>query len=540
MIPARGRACVPKVCRRGAAALALLLAVAAAAARAEARVFVFGVDGAAWPRLDAGIASGELPSFAALAARGVTAEMETVEPVISPTVWTSLATGRSPEAHGVTDFFRNRTHVRVPTVFERLAQRGLRVGLYDWLVTWPPRTLPNGFVIPDWLRRDERVTPPDVFARAGLLPYAYSMVGVRTLADFDANARREAAEKPAHFLALARAFELDVAAVAFYAVDATGHRFWRASFPGEFSTPRTAEEERFPRAIPDAYRGIDAALGTVLAALEPADSLVVVSDHGFRADPSPRRVWSLRLLDAPGRLGLDPAREGFAIDGEFLAVLLRVLPGPAEKREPAVARLAASLDSIRTPAGEPVLAVDVLPVAERPPEARGTLWQRVRAWGLRQFLYYAFGVVLDRPAYAYLLARPLDAALSPLWPDGELVAGGRRLPIGELFRVDDFTGAHDDTAVFLAAGGPLAHSPRRDRVSVLDVAPLLFYLAGAPVPDDLERGVPVRLLDPAALTERPVQSVAAADLPGLPAEREGSEVDDAVLMERLRALGYVE
>lgn len=503
-------------------------------------MFVFGVDGAAWPQLDAGIASGELPSFAALAARGVTAEMETVEPVISPTVWTSLATGRSPETHGVTDFFRNRTHVRVATVFERLAQRGLRVGLYDWLVTWPPRTLPNGFVIPDWLRRDERVTPPDVFARAGLSPYAYSMSGVRALADFDANARREAAEKPGRFLALARAFELDVAAVTFYSVDATGHRFWRASFPGEFSTPRTAEEARFPRAIPEAYRGVDAALGQVMAALEPADSLVVVSDHGFRADPSPRRVWSLRLLDAPGLLGVDPARDAFAIDGEFMAVVLRVLPGPAEKREPTVAQLAASLASIRTPAGEPALAVDVLPVAERPPEAQGTLWQRVRAWGLRQLLYYAFGVALDRPAYAYLLARPVDAALAPLWPDGELVVGGARRPIGELFRVDDFTGAHEDTAIFLAAGGPVARSSQRDRVSVLDVAPLLFYLAGAPVPDDLERGVPVRLLDAAALAERPVRSAPGAELPGLPPEPEGSEVDDAALMERLRALGYVE
>ena len=31
--------------------------------------------------------------------------LETVEPVISPTVWTSIATGRSPEAHGITSFF---------------------------------------------------------------------------------------------------------------------------------------------------------------------------------------------------------------------------------------------------------------------------------------------------------------------------------------------------------------------------------------------------------------------------------------------------
>lgn len=525
--------------KRLAAAVALL-AVAAAAPAAQARVIVFGVDGACWPILDAGIARGELPNFAAVAARGVTAEMETVEPVISPTVWTSIATGRSPDAHGVTDFFRNRTHVRVPTVFERLARRGLRVGLQEWLVTWPPRTLPNGFVIPDWLRRDERVSPADLFTRAGLTPYRYSMQDVRSLAEFDANAKREVAGKPRLFLALARAFELDVAALSFYSVDATSHRFWRAAFPDEFQTPRTLEEEGFEATIRDTYRGVDAALGAVTASLAPEDSIVVVSDHGFRPEPATRRIWSLRLLDDPARLGLDPVRDGFEIDGEFMAVVLRVLPGPAEKREAIVSRLTATLESIRAPGGEAVLAVDVLAVAERPPQARGSPWQRVRAWGLGQFLQRVYGVKLNRPAYAVVLARPVDAELTALWPGGELEIGERLLPVADLFRVDDFTGTHDETAVFLAAGGPIAHVGARERLSVLDVAPLLLHLAGAPVPDDLERDVPVRLLDPARLAARPVRRVPAAELPGLPEERDDAAVDDAVLLERLRALGYVE
>jgi len=525
---------------RRALTAALTAALLLAAAPARARVVVFGIDGAAWPLLDAGIARGELPAFAALAARGVTAEMETVEPVISPTVWTSIATGRSPDAHGIGDFLRNRTHVRVPTAFERLAARGLRVGLYDWLVTWPPRTLPRGFVIPDWLRRDDRVTPPDAFARAGVTPYAYSMEGVRTLADFDANARRELAEKPPRFLALARAFELDVAAVSFYAADATGHRFWRAAFPVEFDEPRTAEEARFEGTIRETYRALDAALGAVAAALGPEDALVVVSDHGFRASPSPRRIWSMRLQGNPAPLGLDPEREGFAVDGDFAAVLLRVLPGPAERREPALARVTARLRDLRGPDGAPALGVDVLPVAERPPEARGTWLERLRAFALQQVLRFGYGIALDRPAYAYVLARPVDAVLSPLWPDGALQLDGARVAVSDLFRVDDFTGEHHETAVFLAAGGPIAQLPARQRVSVLEVAPLLFYLAGAPVPDDLERDVPARILEPARLAARPAERVAAAALPGLPPEPGGADADDAVLFERLRALGYLE
>ena len=82
-----------------------------------------------------------------------------------------------------------------------MAAAGRRVGLYDWLVTWPPRTLPGGFVIPGWLRRDERVTPPDLFARAGLTPYFYAVDRFRTRESWRENARRELREKPVRALA---------------------------------------------------------------------------------------------------------------------------------------------------------------------------------------------------------------------------------------------------------------------------------------------------------------------------------------------------
>ncbi len=519
---------------------AAIAAALAAAGPANARVILVGVDGGAWPLIERGMAAGELPGFAALAARGVTADLETVEPVISPVVWTSLATGRSPAAHGVADFFRNRTHVRVPTAFERLAQGGRRVGLYEYLVTWPPRTLPNGFVIPDWLRRDERVTPPDVFARAGVTPYLYEIDRFRTLAGFAENAREEVAAKPERFLKLVERFELDVGAVTFYSVDATSHRFWRAAFPAEFETPPSEEEARHAGVIRETLRGVDGAITRIAASLGPDDTILVVSDHGFEAAGDPSRIWSTRLEERLPALGLEPARDGFEIDGEFLALLLRVVPGPPEKREPTMERLVRLLESARLADGEPALTVDVLEVAERPASARAPWPRRLRALAVRLLLVWMYGVALDRPAYASILARPNDAALASAWPDGRVALGGLELPVSELFQRDEFTGAHHPTAIFFAAGGPIARLAERQRLSVLDVAPLLLYLAGSPVPDDLEGRVPEHLLDPAALAQRPPRVVPAALVPGLPPEPAEPAADDAILMERLRALGYVQ
>jgi predicted AlkP superfamily phosphohydrolase/phosphomutase len=138
---------------------------------AAARVLVVGIDGASWSVIDPMIAEGALPNFAALIERGGSAELATVEPLTSPVVWSSIATGRSPEAHGITDFFATAANLRVPTIYERLAVRGRRVGLYAVLMTWPPSPLPQGFVVPAWLRRDDSTWPPDLrAARVGAEP----------------------------------------------------------------------------------------------------------------------------------------------------------------------------------------------------------------------------------------------------------------------------------------------------------------------------------------------------------------------------------
>lgn len=79
--------------------LALAVALGAlASARAEPRVVLIGVDGGSWNLIDRAWRRGELPELRALARRGVQAELATVEPTNSPTVWTSIATGwvRSP------------------------------------------------------------------------------------------------------------------------------------------------------------------------------------------------------------------------------------------------------------------------------------------------------------------------------------------------------------------------------------------------------------------------------------------------------------
>ncbi len=517
----------------------VLLLLAFAPAPAGARVVLIGVDGGSWnlidPRLD------ELPQLRAIAERGVTGNLSTVRPVSSPTVWTSVATGREPDAHGIQSFYATARNVRVATTWDRLAAQGLRVGLYDYLMTWPPRELPGGFVIPGWLRRDDRTAPPDVFARAGLERYAYSLNDVRAPEEILANCRVELAEKPGRFVRLMNANRLDVAAVTFYSLDATSHRFWDDSFPEDFEDGRGKPNPSYRDVIPEMVRGVDRAIGTIAASLGPEDSLLVASDHGFVAQEGVRRVWATDVEAWIARTDLEPARDGFEIATGFAFVIFRVLPGPFAEREATLQRLVDLIGSARSPEGEPLFRSEMLDVAPRPEGAERSWANWLRQQGVRAFLWWN-DVAFNEPAHSWVFGVPQGEVLDRLWPDGEVRLGDASVPIRRFTQADDFSGAHDPIGIFLAAGRGIRAQPERIDVSVLDIAALLFYLSDRPIPDDLDGMLPEAVIDPEFLTGHPPRAVAAASLPTLEAPvAAGSEAaDDDEVTERLRSLGYVE
>lgn len=506
---------------------------------AGVRVVLVGADGGSWNVIDPVLAAGEMPHLAALLERGGGAELETVEPVISPVVWSSLATGRSPEEHGVGGFLATRLYLKTPTVFERLAGAGLRVGLYEYLVTWPPPALPDGFVVPGWMRRDERVWPEDLWKRAGVPAFRVSYDEVISRDEYARSVRDELVRKPATFAALLAAWQPDVAATIVYAPDRTGHRYWREAYGDDPSTEYALPLPREASLMRHAMRGLDAGLGVVQQELGPDDVLLLASDHGFQAG-DPHNVWVGRMRDNLAAEGLDPERDGFAILGEFGAVAVRVLPGPFDARDAVLDRLAALFRSARDLDGNALLDVYVIDAVERPEGKERSLWNRVYQWGVRQAARLLFKARFQDPAHGWVLARFKAERMAALWPDAEVRLGDRTLRADALAFREDFDGRHHPTAIFVAAGGPIRKQGARGRLSVLDVAPLISYLATGTVPDDLEGVLPLDWIDPAWLAAHPPRVVPASEMPGLPARDDATrpEVGDDEMLERLRSLGY--
>ena len=242
------------------------------------------------------------------------------------------------------------------------------------------------------------------------------------------------------------------------------------------------------------------------------------------------------------RQGLVAERDGFEIVGQFGFPIVRVPPGPFDEREATLRALQASSRSGKNEAGSPLFNVVTFDSPHRPPEHARPWRERLRQWTYSTLMGFLFDTKLDDEAHAHLVMIPVDDAWEAVWPQGRVRFGPFDAPMRETKELaygDGFTGDHHPTGVFVAAGGAVRHLAERQALSVLDIAPLFLHLAGGSLPDDLEGSLPEAWLRADWREAHPVVRVPAASIPRLPAP-EGPVVDDEVLIERLRSMGYVE
>src|SRR6185369_2624188 len=129
------------------ALLALVLLLGCSERPTGDRVLVVGIDAATWDVIRPLMAAGRLPTFTRLVRSGWSAILESMNPTISPAIWTTIATGRPPAEHGITGFLAPgpdgrsipvTSNVRRREPLWVIASRHARsVNVVGWYVTWP-------------------------------------------------------------------------------------------------------------------------------------------------------------------------------------------------------------------------------------------------------------------------------------------------------------------------------------------------------------------------------------------------------------------
>ncbi len=102
-----------------------------------------------------------MPNLTALMKRGSYGPFQTLNPAVSPVVWTTVGTGQGPEKHGITTFIMpapggvkgqvlaSSSLRKVPAIWNVVSDYGDKtVGTVSWWATWPAEKV-DGFIVSD-------------------------------------------------------------------------------------------------------------------------------------------------------------------------------------------------------------------------------------------------------------------------------------------------------------------------------------------------------------------------------------------------------
>jgi predicted AlkP superfamily phosphohydrolase/phosphomutase len=268
------------------------------------RVFLLGLDGASWNVLDRMFDSGYMPTLQRLCAEGVRATLASTLPPITPVAWSSLMTGVNPGKHGIFGFTKNapdnsylaepvnRLDISVPTIFDYYREGPPLVSLN--LPMSYPATEMNGYMVTGMM------TPLNDLARAdhprGFLD-ELRQEGINYKIDpkFEApdsenvKAMFEGWQSSGHeFVNLLTAItdsrmqavhwmldraDWDVFICVIVGMDRLQHLHWDRLVPADGSPPAEV--------LASYYSRVDEHIAKLTAALDPGDTLLIISDHGF-------------------------------------------------------------------------------------------------------------------------------------------------------------------------------------------------------------------------------------------------------------------
>ena len=301
-----------------------------------ARVLVIGLDGADWRTAEPLIAAGRMPNLARMVREGSSANLRSYDPMFSPLLWTTVATGKPPTEHGIADFLVKdaTTGERHPITsdFRRVKALWNILGEFDrpscWIGWWAsfPAEAINGTIVTDSLAAAisragptaaaaiPGVASPPEFLRgqignfvsaaqisraevARIIPVteAEYRAALETIAKPQKKEDSKRIDDPAGFamrvIAQARTYHnialgqlragVPFVAVYYEAIDMMGHGF-QHFLPPKMSFVSDSDYQRFRDAVPNFYAWQDELLGELLRAAGSETVTIVLSDHGFR------------------------------------------------------------------------------------------------------------------------------------------------------------------------------------------------------------------------------------------------------------------
>lgn len=286
------------------------------------KVLLIGWDAADWRAMRPLMEQGLMPTLSNLVAGGASGNLTTLDPPLSPMLWTSIATGMTADRHGILGFVQPNPDQqslrpvlgsarRVKAIWNMLMQTGLRTHVIGWWPSHPAEPVNGVFVSNFYHRAGAPLDQPWPLAKGAIHPshlsetlaelrvhpqeltFAHIQPFVPNLPKLDpakekrlSSVAKIIADCASVHAAATWAMEnepWDFMTVYYDAIDHFGHGFMKFHPPQRPGIPDELYEN-YHQVVTAGYRFHDMMLERLLQLAGPDTLVMLISDHGFHPD----------------------------------------------------------------------------------------------------------------------------------------------------------------------------------------------------------------------------------------------------------------
>jgi tetratricopeptide (TPR) repeat protein len=290
--------------------------------RLAKKVLLIGWDAADWQMIRPLIDSGRMPTLAKFIEAGVSGNLSTVHPILSPMLWNSIATGKRADKHGIHGFVEplpdgsgirpvSSTSRKTKAIWNMLSQSGFASNVVGWFASHPAEPIRGTIVTDHFLHQTALCGPPDQFPQEvchperlrtpllnlrvnpldldaqAILPFVPQAAKVDLAKDPRIGELASLLARTASVHAAACAVMAkepwDFMAVYYDAIDQFGHHFM-PYHPPHVAGISAADAEIYQDVMVGCYCFHDMMLETLLNQAGEETTVILVSDHGFLSD----------------------------------------------------------------------------------------------------------------------------------------------------------------------------------------------------------------------------------------------------------------
>ena len=286
------------------------------------KILLIGWDAADWKIITPLMDAGEMPNLARFVDRGVMGNLSTLKPVLSPMLWTSIATGKRAHKHGIHGFSEpdpdsgavrpiSNLSRKCRALWNMLQTQGKKSNVVGW---WPSNPVEpiDGVMVSNLFHKVERskkgrkpmplgsVHPPRLESNLEKVRIAPWEIGPEMLQTFVPNAASVDQDKDKRLVSIAKILAecatvhaaataimqlepWDFMGVYFDAIDHFCHGFMRYH-PPRLDWVNENDFELYKDVVNSGYRFHDLMLGAYMDLAGDDTTIIIVSDHGFHPD----------------------------------------------------------------------------------------------------------------------------------------------------------------------------------------------------------------------------------------------------------------